>query len=169
MKQIHELLCAKIPWYSRWHTDTHSSAVTWTIFILVALLAASSLMNSIMDTVSDDTIMVTIDSRAKEQALDKPWVRMQDPYEKLQAMNDTVFGYLQQYFNGAAEDQTFAFGAMAEILSERKALIGQAIEMDSERARKYFFGPVTREAIPDQLKVYLEEPVQVEASAVTAE
>lgn len=166
MKQIHELLCAKIPWYSRWHSDTHSDAVTWSIFILVALLAASSLMNTIIDIYSDDASIVVVDKDVTVQGIDKPWKNMQDPFEKLQVMNDTAFGYLQQYFRGAAEEQTFAFSAMAEILSERKALIGQAIEMDSEKARKYFFGPVTREAIPDPLKVYLEEPQQTEAVVV---
>lgn len=37
MQQIHEYLRATFAWYDTWHRDAHSSAVSWGVFLLVAL------------------------------------------------------------------------------------------------------------------------------------
>lgn len=47
MQYIHEHLRKTFAWYDKWHTDVHSSAVSWGVFLLVALFFTFASLDAI--------------------------------------------------------------------------------------------------------------------------
>ena len=160
MEQIHNQLCARWGWYARWHQDSYSSAVSWAIFVLVALLATTNLLAGIQDNYDvayAPAMVINSSARPSHSELERPWATMADPLAKLGSMNDAAFAYLKTYLTGTGDARQTAYTSLEEVLSERQGLMGQVIGSNPVEAEKYYFGPVTRNAIPSELHTYLVE------------
>lgn len=155
MRHIHEFLREKFGWYNRCHENTHTSALLWGAFLIVALFYTFSLVNVI------DSTLANIDPRSQLTAVGASAALKHVPdtvIERLSAVNNIVLARANEHAHASANVAEATLEELKRALRERQIVIKELALTNPQEVRRFLFDEQSVGTIPEAARDLVEQP-----------
>lgn len=156
MKYIHEHLRKTFAWYDKWHNDIHSSAVSWGIFVVIALLYTLVIVDTANKNIYTDTQTATIN--LAYEARGRSENGNDEVIARLKNANDKVLTQANEHAFRAPGLSEAGVALLRTTLSERQATIQELAFTNPKEIRQFVFDEVGLQSIPSEARNLVEKP-----------
>lgn len=152
MEKIHNTLRSKFEWYDRWHTNAHSSAVNWSVFLLIAILATLVVLKDVNQLFT----LVDTDAQLGVAAASRTGGRALAENAKLARIRVLTNQALEHTGRVGGP----AIAELKELLTERRTAISELAKTDPKAVKGLLFNDDAVNTFPEEVRGLLEKPTK---------
>lgn len=158
MRHIHEFLRGKFGWYNRCHENTHTNALLWGAFLLVALFYTFGLVKVIGSTIAEvglDTQLTAVAASVAGRS------EASTVLERLIAANNVALSRANEHARASTNSAATKLEDLKSALRDRQAVIRELALTDPKEVRRFIFDAQSIASIPEAARDLVEDPVTV--------